>query len=327
MTPTGLAQSLSSIKPRLDALEAALDKQFASDVDCVAEMLSYARRYSGKRLRPALVFVIADLAGGTRDAHVTLGAVVEMIHLATLVHDDVIDRATMRRRSASINDRWSNKDAVLLGDVIFSRAIRLLVSIGDERALDELTACVSTLCEGEIHQNQLAGRVDVDEATYFSIIEKKTASLYAVGCELSAHLAGAGAALVGAFGHFGRALGSAFQIIDDCLDLTGDEDEVGKSLGTDVVNGKMTLPLIHLLTQLEGEERAEVREIIEGRNADAAAVARVRRLVGERGSLDYALGRAESCVEDALDELRRQLDPSVVPVLEEIAGFVLKRRH
>ncbi|MEZ6194348.1 MAG: polyprenyl synthetase family protein [Planctomycetota bacterium] len=326
MTPTGLAQSLAGIKPRLDALEELLDEQFSSEVPHVREMLAYARSYSGKRLRPALVFVIADLCGGAREEHVRLAAVVEMIHLATLVHDDVIDRATMRRRATSINARWTDKDAVLLGDVIFSRAISLLVSLGDPRALAELTACVGTLCEGEIHQNRLAGDASVDTQTYLSIIRKKTASLYGVGCELAAHLAEASPRVVQAFGRFGIALGTGFQIIDDCLDLSGDEEVVGKSLGSDVANGKMTLPLIHLLGQLEGEERREVREIIESRRADASDVLRIRRLIAERGSVEFATGRAEAYVEEALADLRGLLGSTATPILDEIAGFVLRRR-
>ena len=280
----GLDQVYRHVKPQMEALDQVLAERRGADVDCVAEMLDYAGRYSGKRLRPALIFVIADICGQLNDDHVKLGAVVEMIHVATLVHDDVLDHATMRRKAASLNVRWSNKDAILLGDILFARAINLLVTIGDHRALEVLTRSVSTICEGEIHQNQLSGNPDVDEATYTQIIQRKTASLYAAGCELAAHLAGSDEKLVQAFSNFGMSLGTAFQLIDDCLDFSQDEKVVGKSLGTDVLNGKMTLPLIHLLNSLEPKQRAEVEEIIRGNTRGVDGVQKIRSLLEEQGS-------------------------------------------
>lgn len=323
----GLEQSYQLIKPRMEAMDRLLGETFRSEVPCVDAMLDYARRYSGKKLRPALVFLIGTICGDCGPRHVRLGAVVEMIHLATLVHDDVLDRATLRRNAASVNANWNDKDAILLGDVIFARAIRLLVALESPRALDLLTGAVSTLCEGEIHQNDLAGDPGVDEDTYGAIIRKKTASLYAAACELAANFAGASPEQVEAFAEFGAALGEAFQIADDCLDLTGDEAVVGKSLGTDIRNGKMTLPLIRLLAELGEADRREVQALIRSRAATPEQVARLRDRLVAHGIIEKIFATAETLVDASLARLRKLLDPDAHALLVEIAGFVVHRRH
>ena len=325
-TTGGIEQSYRLVKHHMEALDKLMGEVLSADVESVDEMLRYASRYSGKRLRPALIFIIADMAGGAKPAHVKLGAVVELIHMATLVHDDVLDRATVRRSHDSVNIRWNNKDAILLGDVIFARAIRLLVSIGNMRALDQLTGAVSTICEGEIQQNQLSGDPSVDFGTYKQIIERKTASLYSAGCELAALLSGADDKLVRAFADFGMSLGTAFQIIDDCLDLIGDEAVVGKSLGTDVQNGKMTLPLIHLRAGLEGEERLEIEALIRRDSCTDNEIARVRQLLAAHGSIEHSFALARQYVDDSLTDLRELLDEKNFLIVEEIAAFVLQRQ-
>ncbi|MEE9391255.1 MAG: polyprenyl synthetase family protein [Planctomycetota bacterium] len=328
MTPSaGLEQSYELVKPQLAELDHLLAEHFRSDTPHVHDMLSYARKYSGKRLRPALVFLIGHICGGADEGHVKLGAVVEMIHLATLVHDDVLDRATMRRNAASVNAAWNDKDAILLGDIIFARAIRLLVSIGSPRAIDRLTGAVSLLCEGEIHQNQLCGDPTVDEATYESIIQRKTAALYSAGCEAAAELGGADEKTVQAFSDFGMSLGTAFQVIDDCLDVSGDEAVVGKSLGSDVVNGKMTLPLIRLLGSLDAERRAKVEATIRATNPSVEDRGEITQWLQETGALESSFARAEEMIEDSLAAVRKCVDPAWGAVLGEIAGFVLKRRR
>jgi octaprenyl-diphosphate synthase len=323
-TLSGLDEAYRLIKPQMEALDALLEQMLRHAEPCVAEMLVYATKYSGKKLRPALIFIIGDICGAVTEDHVKLGAVVEMIHLATLVHDDVVDNAAMRRYTASVNVRWSNKDAVLLGDIIFARAINLLASIRNYRALDLLTQSVSTICEGEIHQNQLAHDASLDEATYLKIIRNKTASLYSAGCELAALLSGVRGEVVEAFSHFGMSLGTAFQIIDDCLDISGEESVVGKSLGSDVTNGKVTLPIIHLLMRLEGARRMQVCEMIRTGRRDASL--NLRDLLLEHDSLGFAMTRARRIIDEALARLRRLLDPQAYAVVDAIAGFVLSRQ-
>ena len=323
----GLEATYRLMQPHLDALDTLLDEQFHADAPTVDAMLTYASRYSGKRLRPALVFMIAGIGGEVTDRHVRLGAVVEMIHMATLVHDDVLDRATTRRNAPSINQRWQNKDAILLGDIIFARAINLLVSIGDRHALDLLTRTVSVICEGEIMQNQLSHDPEVDEAVYTDIIDRKTASLYSAGCELAAHLSGASKPLVDAFSDFGAKLGRAFQIIDDCLDISGDESVVGKSLGTDVLNGKATLPMIRLLDRVDDATRGELEGIIRSHDRGTPDIARVRELMVAHDTLGDALRHADELVHSALVPLRELLPKADFEIVEALASFVLHRRR
>ena len=322
----GLDFAYHMVKPQMEALDRLMSELLAADTPCVDEMLRYAGHYSGKRLRPALIFVVADLCGSLQDELVQLGAVVELIHMATLVHDDVLDQAKIRRNADAVNIRWNNKDAILLGDIMFARAIRLLVDVGNRRALERLTEAVAIICEGEIHQNQLSGHADVSEETYFKIFRQKTASLYAASCELGALLAGAAEDVVGAFHDFGESLGMAFQIIDDCLDLSGDEDVVGKSLGSDITNGKMTLPLIHLLARVGGEDRERIRAIIEDRRAGPQDVEFIRDLLVAHGSIEHATKRAGEFIETSLGRLRGLLPASSFTVVEELAGFVLHRQ-
>lgn len=323
-TLSGLDEAYRLIKPQMEALDRLIEKTLAHPEPAVQEMLKYAVRYSGKKLRPALIFIIGDICGSINEDHVKLAAVVELIHLATLVHDDVVDSATVRRYAASINTRWNNTDAVLLGDIIFARAINLLASIRNHRALDLLTQCVSTICEGEIHQNSLSHHPEVTEEIYLGIIRAKTAALYGAGCELAALLSGVRDEVVDAFSDYGMSLGTAFQIIDDCLDISGEESVVGKSLGTDVTNGKMTLPLIHMLSHLEGPERRRVEDII--RNGTREDIAGIRALIVGHDSLNYALDRARRFVDDAVARLGRYLEPASQLVIENIANFVLSRQ-
>lgn len=313
--------------PGLARVDAEIAAALKAERPAVAEMIRHVSRYSGKRLRPVLVLLIAKAAGGVSPAHHRLGAIVELIHLATLIHDDVIDDADVRRRVATANARWSNYEAVLLGDVLFSRAINLLAKLGDPRSLDVLTRAVSTLCEGEILQNRHRMDPGVSEALYYDVIREKTAVLYAAGCELAAHLAGASAEAVKACGTYGLELGLAFQIIDDCLDLFGDQAEVGKSLGTDLLGGKVTLPVILALGALPGDEKLAWAKRLSRAASDQALRADLKALVQESGALDEAMQRARDHGNRAKAATRTALDVRAVSDLEAIADFVVSRRR
>jgi octaprenyl-diphosphate synthase len=314
------------VAPEIARVDAEIAASLKADRPEIAAMIGHVSRYSGKKLRPALVMLIGRALGRLGPAHYKLGAVVEMIHLATLIHDDVIDGAEMRRRDATVNARWSNYDAVLLGDVLFSRAINLLAKIGDARCLDTLTRATSTLCEGEILQNRHRHDMGVSEGLYYEIIREKTAVLYAAGCELAAHLSGAPAETVKVCGTFGLELGCAFQIIDDCLDLFGDEAEVGKSLGTDLEGGKVTLPVILAFASIGDAARLKIASRL--KDLDAGAVrAEFRQLVQGSGALDEAMQRARAHAERAKAAIRTVLDGRGVADFDAIADFVVTRRR
>src|SRR5262249_40256168 len=213
----------------------------------------------GKRLRPALVLLAGQACGGTRPAHPVVAAVVEMIHTATLVHDDILDEASVRRHAATVNAEWGNETAVLLGDYLFTHAFHLAASLDSTRACRWIGHATNKVCEGEMQQVHHRGDLDLDEAGYFAIIEGKTAELTAVSCRLGASSAGASDATVAGLERYGRNLGIAFQIADDVLDIWGDERVTGKSLGTDLEKQKLTLPIILLLRLVEPDVATTIR--------------------------------------------------------------------
>jgi octaprenyl-diphosphate synthase len=314
------------IRPDLQRVEEVIGGALiAGERPEIIEMAEHAMGLGGKRMRPAMVLLVARAAGRVDPRHVDLGAVVEMIHLATLVHDDIIDDAQMRRRKRTLQALWNRHDAVLLGDIIFARAIQVLAAMGDARCLVTLTSALSTVCEGEIVQNRRARDPKLSEEVYYDIIDAKTAELYARGCELAAHLAGADDGTTIAFRAFGRELGLAFQITDDCLDLVGDEAQVGKSLGTDVLGGKMTLPLLMLRRRLEGAAAIHFdRVVVDGPTGPADVEILIGRL-RDHGVLDEAMERARGHVDAGLDAVRSCVSAESLPPLEAVASFVLTR--
>ncbi len=323
MSQDALERLYRPIVPDLALVESEILAALEADRHEIGEMTAHVGRYSGKKMRPAIALLIAKKCGGILPRHHRLGAVLEMIHLATLVHDDVIDGADMRRRSATANFKWSNFDAVLLGDILFARAINLLGRLGDAGALDELTQAVSTLCEGEILQNRHRRNAELDEALYYRIIEDKTAILYAAGCGLAAHLAGAPLLVVEALRTYGLELGTAFQIVDDVLDLVGDEATVGKSLGTDLRNGKVTLPVIFMRESATPADRARLVAVMRGEGTDADA-AWLRQALVDGGHVEAANVRARDHIRRGLEAVSEAL-PDAAPDLAEIAGFVVVR--
>jgi octaprenyl-diphosphate synthase len=321
-----LAELFAPIAPGIERMRALLFEQIRESSPAVRDMTDHVARFQGKQLRGALVLLTGEATGNTTDEHAAVAAIVEMIHLATLIHDDVIDGAEVRRRDATVNARWSNYDAVLLGDILFSRAINLLARLGDARALDALTRAVSTLCEGEILQNRHRNDPGVSEALYYEIIEEKTAVLYAAGCELAAHLSGAPPEAVRACATFGLELGCAFQIIDDCLDLFGDEAEVGKSLGTDLKGGKVTLPVILAMQAIGAAASLKIASRL--RDSDGASIeAELRSLVQGTGAREEAMQRARTHAERAKAAVRSILDGPSLEEFDAIADFVVARKR
>jgi octaprenyl-diphosphate synthase len=321
-----LADLLAPAAGDLRAVEALFRETCESPHPLVREMVQHSQRFSGKRLRPALV-VLAGRASGEWNAEIVpVAVVVEMIHTATLVHDDVLDEALLRRQVASCNALFGNEGSVLLGDFLFARAFALSASLENRLASRHLAEVTSEVCQGEILQNRERGNLDLPEERYFEVIRKKTAVLYAAAAEMGARYAGAPDAAVRALHAFGLNLGLAFQIVDDVLDVDGDESEVGKSLGSDVAKGKMTLPLIHFLRSAPAGESEAMRALLTAPNPDGAARNKARALLRGQGSIEFALLRAERLVEEARGHLR-VLDPSPHrDALHALADYVLLRR-
>jgi octaprenyl-diphosphate synthase len=276
----------------LEEVERLLRQTLESSRPGVDRLIAHLAPYRGKRLRPALLLLTARACGQVGPTHHLLGAVVEMIHTATLVHDDVLDSATVRRHAPTINAGWGNQASILLGDYLFTHAFHLSSTLDDVTACRLIGEATNRLCEGELHQIVQKGNLALTEAEYFDIIDAKTAELTACSCRLGALYSGAGEGVVEQMTSYGRSLGIAFQIADDVLDLVGEEQTAGKSLGTDLEQQKLTLPVIHLLASAPAEQAARVRALLQS-TAPTRRAALARELESS-GALAYARRRAEA---------------------------------
>jgi octaprenyl-diphosphate synthase len=309
----------------LEEMERVLARTIKSRFSAVAAVVDHIRHYRGKRLRPVLLLLTARASGKLTPAHPILGAVVEMIHTATLVHDDVLDNAGVRRHVETVNARWGNQTSVLLGDYLFTHALHLASTLDDPRAIRLIAAATNRLCEGEMCQGLQEGNLDLTEADYFEIIDGKTAELLSCCCQLGALFGGAREEVVQAMTRFGRSLGLAFQIADDLLDLVGDETRVGKSLGTDVAQQKMTLPLITLLQHTDANLTARARTALAGPAEDRLPI--LRGLLHQSGALDQARRQAEDLAARARRELALLPASPARLALEIACHGVVHRTH
>lgn len=318
-----LADAYAPIREHLAAAECVFDAELAGDLPFVGEMCDIVRSYRGKMLRPALLLLTAEAVGGVRHEHHTLAAVVEMVHMATLVHDDVLDEAAERRRQPTIRSISGNAAAVLLGDYLISHAFHLCSGLRSQSASRRVGATTNTVCEGELLQNHHRGNLALREEEYYDIVRRKTGALTAVACELGASHAGADEAVVTAMHDFGMAAGVAFQIVDDLLDIAGEQREVGKSLGRDVALGKATLPVIHCLGSASAVAKSEVASILRGERPYDAR--RLAALLRDSGSLDYAMIAARAEVETALGKLTALPHSAARTSLASLAELITQR--
>lgn len=261
-TKVQFAKLFAPIAHEIELVNRRLQTELQNHIPIIDQLSQHAFRMGGKRLRPALLLLAAQTFGEINDDHRTLAAVVEMIHTATLVHDDVLDEAELRRHEATMNARWDNHTSILLGDFLFSHAFYLSSTLETTFASRTIGQSTNIVCAGELRQTTASGNFELGLDEYFEIIEAKTAELTACCCKLGAHYSGADADATKALESYGRHLGIAFQIADDLLDLEGEEHLTGKSLGTDLEHIKMTLPLILLRDQLEGADRQEVATLV-----------------------------------------------------------------
>ncbi len=319
-----LSEIYGPIREDIGRVEDLLRRELASDSPIIGRILEHSDGFRGKRLRPALLLHSAHILGGATDLHIALAAAVEMLHNATLVHDDVLDEAEMRHRRMTLNRAWGNEASILFGDYVFAKAYALCARLHNREANMILARAVEEMCLGELTQIAAKYDFDMDEERYLGIIRLKTASLFGAACRLGGVEREADPAAVEALVNYGICLGTAFQIVDDCLDLTGDEMVVGKSLGTDLEKGKLTLPVIQLLRQLSPPERMEIEDILAGRDGDRRSS--VLRLIRERGLIRSSLDRALACVEDAKASLRNVRDSVYVSNLRVLADYVMRRR-
>ncbi len=323
--PEALRRLYAPVRDELDNVEEILRDELRSDHPFVDRLVKHGFRLGGKRLRPALVLFSGKACGTLKPEHLKLAAAVEMIHTATLVHDDVLDEATLRRHLDTVNARWDNEASVLLGDYLFARAVRIVSSLDDPFASRAIGETAQTMCEGELRQVARRGDYDLAEEDYFDIIASKTAVLTACCCRLGSHYAGAGQDVCEAMARFGHHLGIAFQIADDLLDLLGDEATAGKSLGTDLLKQKATLPLIRLFSQASERDRAEVLAIL-SRSGNHRRDA-LRPWLEGSDAIDYARRKAWWYAQRAGEQLDALPPGEVCDVLRQLSEFVVTRRQ
>jgi octaprenyl-diphosphate synthase len=311
------------VAPVGDFLERVTHRLGAEAEAFEAEIAPYARyalENQGKQLRPTLVALAAGSVGRVTDDLVTVAVIIEMVHLATLVHDDIMDQAVIRRRRPTLAAAWGTEVSVLLGDCLFAHALKLAAGFPTNVVSRAVAAAAGTVCSGEILQTHRRRRWTLARDEYFKVVEMKTAALFALACELGGQLAGATEVERGVLGRFGLALGTAYQIFDDCLDLYGAEGDAGKSLGTDLAKGKLTLPLLVFLERAGPSERARLIDRLDEWQPEYFGF--VRELVEQHDGLAEAARVIEGYLDQARAALRGLRPSPVVASLHRLCGFL-----
>jgi len=285
-----LTRLLAPIAADMVAVDRTIRARLDSDVSLINTIADYIVAAGGKRLRPAVLLFISRALGYRGSHHVDLAAVIEFIHTATLLHDDVVDESDLRRGRSTANSMFGNAASVLVGDFLYSRSFQMMVEAGNARVMRIMADATNRIAEGEVLQLLNIHDPSVNEERYFSVVERKTATLFEAGARIAAVIAGADEQTELCCARYGASLGRAFQIIDDVLDYSGATEEIGKRLGDDLREGKMTLPLIHALRCAPQEHRELVTKAVREGHGDFTAVARI---VSDNGSLDYSRGLAE----------------------------------
>ena len=311
------------IADEMKAFEHKFRQFMKSDVMLLDQIMNYIVRRKGKQLRPMFVFLSAGVCGEISESTHRGGALIELLHTATLVHDDVVDDSNYRRGFFSVNALWKNKIAVLVGDYLLSRGLLLSVDHGEFEILKIVSTAVRELSEGELLQIEKARRLDINEEVYYQIIKQKTASLIASCCAVGASSVGASAEIVKRMHAFGEKVGMAFQIKDDLFDYG--EDEIGKPLGIDIKEKKMTLPLIYALNKASWLEKRRIINIIRNESHKPKKVSEVIAFVKDSGGLGYAQEVMQRYVEEARELLNEFVDSPYRRSLEQLVHYTIER--
>jgi len=314
------------ISPELRLVEEEFERQARSNIQVIAYLGDYLRRSGGKRVRPALTILSNYAVGGdgSNYSSIRMATVMEFLHTATLVHDDVIDKAETRRNRPSINSEFGNQTAVLMGDWLYMSAFETSLAERSLPILDILTAVTRKMTEGELLQLTLLGRTDVSEEQYFDVIARKTAYLFSACCEIGALLGGADLKTQTLLRDYGMNLGVAFQLVDDLLDFTGSEDVLGKPAGADLIEGKVSLPLIFLL-QREPEMRLAIQTIISDADYDLVSRGQLLEALERTGALGLAFERAAEYASAALAALDGLNHSPYAQILSSLPTYIVER--
>ena len=300
---TSIERLVSLVASDMERVNAMILSRTGSEVTMIPEVANHLISSGGKRLRPMLTLATSELAGYQGDGHVKLAASVEFMHTATLLHDDVVDESDMRRGKIAARIKWGNEASVLVGDFLLGQAFRMMVEVGSLRALDILSAAATVIAEGEVMQLAAAKNTETTEDEYLAVIRGKTAELFAAACEVGPVIAGRPKAEQAACRSYGMNLGIAFQLVDDALDYSAEQERLGKTVGDDFREGKITLPVLLALARGTGAEREFWRRTLEDRDQEPGDLRRAQDLMRRRGALRDTVERARSYGDAALSAL------------------------
>ena len=314
-----------AVEHEFAAVNQLIIERLESGVDMVENIGHYIVDSGGKRLRPVVVLLSALACGYRGDKHLPLAAIIEFIHTATLLHDDVVDTSSLRRGKPTANAEFGNAPSVLVGDFLYSRAFQMLVELGSMEVMAIMANATNIISEGEVQQLINAGNPDLTELQYYEVINKKTAKLFEAGAEAGAVLANVNAELRTALREYGHHLGMAFQIMDDVLDYAGDSAVIGKNVGDDLAEGKLTLPLIYLLSFGDAVDISLVHDAITERSAERFS--EILEAVNNSGALAYTRDAANKQVALAIEALEPLAESNYKTVMVELAKFAVSRDH
>jgi octaprenyl-diphosphate synthase len=309
----------------LARVELEIRQQLNSEVDQIGEIGRYLLLSGGKRIRPILLLLTAKLAGYAGDRIFPLSAMVEFMHTATLLHDDVIDHSPLRRGHPTVNSRWGSALSILVGDFLYAKAMALVVDDGDPRILKEITRVTMAMTEGQVLETLRIGEINLTGAEYRQVIRQKTAALFGACCYIGGVLGGFPAEQTESLRRFGITFGTAFQLVDDALDFTGREQHLGKPVGSDLREGKVTLPVIVTLQHASPDETALIERFARGDDQSPEAFQDIVALIQRYNGIEYVLREAERFVEQAELELQGFADGPAYDLLMELADFIVKR--
>ncbi|MFP4648136.1 MAG: octaprenyl diphosphate synthase [Halorhodospira sp.] len=290
------------------AVNRLIEERLSSDVVLINQLAHYIVQSGGKRLRPMVVVLAARACGCQGRDYIQLAAIIEFIHTATLLHDDVVDSSEMRRGQQTAHTIWGNEASVLVGDFLYTRAFELMVELDSMPLLQIMARATNTIARGEVMQLMNVHEPDLTEADYRQVIYRKTATLFEAGCQNGAVLAGLGEAEQQALAAYGRHLGTAYQLVDDALDYSGDAGQIGKNIGDDLAEGKTTMPLIHAMREGSERDRTLIRQAIEAGGLEQ--MEEVGRAIEKNGSAEYTRKLAEAEVQQAIEQLTAKLPTS-----------------